>query len=64
MNKARGVEYNRKGKEWLIMGPGGHKHMEYGVGFHSKENRKSLVRFRHTDDIILSNCCYGERIVG
>lgn len=46
------------------MGPGGDKHMEHGVGFHSKENRKSSVRFRHTGDIILGNCCYGGRIVG
>lgn len=46
------------------MGPGGHEHMENGVRFNSKETRKSLVRCGHAGGIILSNCCYGERIVG
>lgn len=36
--------------------------MGYGVGFHFEGNRKSLVRFRNESDIILSNCCCGERI--
>lgn len=34
--------------------------MGHRAGFHSKENKKSLVRPRHEHDIIQSNCCYGE----
>lgn len=64
MDKSRGVEYKRKGREWLIMGPGGHRYMEYGVRFNYKETRKPLVKFRHACCIILRNCCYGERIEG